>query len=602
MKSNTKKNEAALRQDNEETTEIDSVFPRGIWFLLTAWVVYVCIVAPAWNAPFIFDDGPGIVENPAIASSSLSQILFSSPSDVTPYGRPMVSLSLAINQAIAGYTPWFFRFFNLVLHGLNAVLVYALLRNLMALSGGKAAKSEPVAIAAATLWLFHPLGTNVSLYIVQRAEGLVIFFLLLTLYSACRALGKRVPSRLCHGNRDDVWPRWTVTFCALGMLSKESMVIAPVAVYLLDVSMVSRSFTEPLRRRWRWYAALASTWLILVAVMLIWPRRYSVGTESGLGALQYFVVQMEVLGGYLLKAVWPAELHLDYWIFEPTGWLPVVIGFVVLLVLFVISSVATCKGSPFGYLGLLAFLVLAPTSTFIPVRSMPGAEYRFYLPALAVISAGVLVAWMLSQRVSSRYGRDVFLILIVVWGIGLAFRTHLRAQDFDSPEKIWSQVRDKFPKNVRALNALGNFAMDANKIDKAREFFQQSIEFHPEHGDAYANLGMLEGQSGNLEMARVHLEKSVELWPFSASTWSNLGITHVGLGNRELSEEAFLRALRVGPHLPEPNYNLGILYLQEERWDEGRAQIRRTLQLDPHHPGANSIRQQLISAGKWSDR
>lgn len=582
-----------------------AVTKRAPWLRSAAvaaavWLLYVLAVRPAWDAPFVFDDGPGITENPAVASLSLPRILFSSPSDATPYGRPVVSVSLAVNHAMAGYEPWSFRFFNLALHGLNALLVYVLLRNLTRVAGWKPPQAEPIALAASILWLFHPLGTNVSLYIVQRAEGLVIFFLLLTLYASCRALGEDAKTK--HpANVRGVWFRLTVAFCALGMLSKEIMVIAPVAVYLLDASLFSRSWREPLRRRGKWYAELASTWIVLAAVMFIWPRRHSVGTGSGWGAVQYFMVQMEVLGSYLLKALWPAELHLDYWIFEPTGWLPVVVGFLVLLALFMASAVAAVRGSPAGYLGVLAFLVLAPTSTFVPVRSMPGAEYRFYLPLLAVIFVLVWLLWSASHRFSLRHGRSVFLVLISLWVIGLAVRTNLRAEDFATPEKMWLQVKEKFPQNVRALNFLGNDAAAAGRIDEARALFRQAIEFHPEHGDAHANLGMLEGKEGNLGQARGHLEKSAELWPHSPATWSNLGVTYEALGERRLAEAALVRSIELGPHLPQHHYNLGVLYLRQERWGEGMDQIRRALELDPRHPDAHRARQQLQQAGMWRD-
>ncbi len=579
------------------------VLPKGeksrLGYLFGLWVIYVLIVLPAWNAPFIFDDGPGIVENPAIVGSSIGQVLFSSPSDVTPYGRPIVTASLAINHAVGGFTPWAFRWFNLILHGVNAVLLYLFLRRFLCLPGRIREYSEPVAFVTSVVWMFHPLGTNVSLYIVQRAEGLVILFLLLTLYSACRVLGDNtgIPSPAVNRKR---WQWLTIFFCALGMLSKESMVVAPIAVYLMDASLRSRSLLKPFQERGRWYLGLASTWILLAGVMLLWPRKYSVGTESGLGALQYFAVQMEVLPSYLGKALWPQNLHLDYWIFEPSGWGNVLFGFALLGILFVVTVIGSWKGMPVACLGLLGFLVLAPTSTFVPVRSMPGAEYRFYLPLVAVVLAVNLLLWILAHRVARKHGTAVFIALMLVWGGGLALRTNVRAGDFAHPEIIWKQVQEKFPQNVRALNALGCFAMDEGQLDEARKMFGESIRAHPEHGDAYANLGMLEGKNGDLKLARGYLEKSLELWPYNASTWSNLGVTYEGLGERQLAEAAFRKSLELGPHLPEPNFNLGVFYLRQQRWDEGRAQIQRVLQIDPQHPGANNIRQQLMSAGMWA--
>jgi len=62
-----------------------------------------------------------------------------------------------------------------------------------------------------------------------------------------------------------------------------------------------------------------------------------------------------------------------------------------------------------GWLGLGFFVLLAPTSSFVPISGQPMAESRLYLPLAVLISAGVLVCYRLLQRRS--------LLLFAFWGL-----------------------------------------------------------------------------------------------------------------------------------------------------------------------------------------
>ena len=63
----------------------------------------------------------------------------------------------------------------------------------------------------------------------------------------------------------------------MGMACKETMAVAPIVVWLYDRTFVSGSFHEALRQRWRYYAGLCATWLILVTLLWSSPRGDSAG-------------------------------------------------------------------------------------------------------------------------------------------------------------------------------------------------------------------------------------------------------------------------------------------------------------------------------------
>jgi len=557
------------------STEV-SPRPKGLGLYLVFAVLYLFVVMPALKAPFIFDDGPGIVENPAVHAQSLRGVFRGSLTDSTPYGRPVVLLSLWLNQTLFGGYPFPFRVFNLLLHLFNGFLLLSFLRELPWPEQEKADPRVPLMVAL--LWLFHPLTTNVSLYIVQRAEGLMVLFYLLTLLWANRALSR-------EGNASSKAWRWAALSAWLGMFCKESMVTIPAAVFFLDLGFHQGSIKQAFQKHKQGYLLLLSSWIPLFFVMTVWPRRHSVGAGDEVGALDYLFQQAWILPDYLLKILRPFPLHLDYWFLEP-GHLSIAAGAVFLGLTFGWSLWKTLQGRPSACLVLLAFVVLSPTSSVIPVHSMPGAEYRMVLPLAFLLAAA---GFTLSGRMNARLLPFLSLLLLGYFG----FHSHLRARQLREPETVWAQILGRFPDHPRALNELAMFAEKRGELESARRLLRQAMDHWPQLGDAYANLGMLEGRHGNAVEAERLLAMSVERWPFSSPAWSNYGIALAQTGKLADAEQAFLRAISLAPHLPEPPFNLAILHFTRQNWEQGLSFLQQTLALDPNHAGALRIEADL---------
>src|SRR5258706_94615 len=77
----------------------------------------------------------------------------------------------------------------------------------------------PLALAAATLWVLHPLQTESVSFVVQRTESLMGLFFLLTVYCFVRGTDSRFPRG---------WHALALSGCLLGMATKEVMVAAPL--------------------------------------------------------------------------------------------------------------------------------------------------------------------------------------------------------------------------------------------------------------------------------------------------------------------------------------------------------------------------------------
>lgn len=263
----------------------DRNLPRLSQFAFLGFLLGVALLySGTFRTPWVYDDIEGIRQNPALLDATrLGQIFGENPPDSTPYGRPLVALSLALNHAVSGFSPWSYRLVNLGFHLLAALILADLVRHcLRDRPSFDETTVERCARWAALLWAAHPLATTVVTYTVQRAEGLMALLYLGTLAAAARGL---------HFGGRRRWLVLAVGLCALGMLAKETMVTAPLAVLLLHRGFFAGSWRE-VRRRWRWYVCLAATWAFLAGCMWAWPRSQSVGFGfEGMGALDYLSLQ-----------------------------------------------------------------------------------------------------------------------------------------------------------------------------------------------------------------------------------------------------------------------------------------------------------------------
>ena len=230
----------------------------GPAFLILA--VTTAAYANSFSGVLVFDDEPAIASNPHIRRLLPLKASLTAPPDTTASARPAVSLSLALNYALApadardvfaapaGAPPavsdaayrnlWGYHLFNLTVHALAALVLFGIVRRTLQTDrmrdrfGNVAA---PLAMAVALLWAVHPVQTSAVTYVIQRAESLMGLFYLLTLYSAIRAHGEGQPRTSNAERRTAVtWSVLAVTASVAGMATKESMVTAPLVVVAWD--------------------------------------------------------------------------------------------------------------------------------------------------------------------------------------------------------------------------------------------------------------------------------------------------------------------------------------------------------------------------------
>jgi hypothetical protein len=171
------------------------------------------------------------------------------------------------------------------------------------------------------------------------------------------------------------------------MGSKEVMVTAPLVVLLYDRIFIATSFMEIFRKRSGLYAGLAATWLVLLLAIAMSRPEDTGGVNPTVGAAwNYALTQFAVIVHYLRLSVWPSPLVLDYaWPLADN--VSEVLPWPRLSWRCLAATIFGLARQPWlGFWGAWFFIILAPTSTVLPIAD-PAFEHRLYLPlaALAVM-------------------------------------------------------------------------------------------------------------------------------------------------------------------------------------------------------------------------
>ena len=509
----------------------------------------------SFTGSFIFDDVPSIPENPTIRHLWPVWQTLTPPRVTTVEGRPLINLSLAINYALGGTKVWGYHALNLIIHILTGLTLLGIVRRTLKLPLLRqrfGSVALPLALATAAIWTVHPLQTESVTYMVQRTESIMGLFYLLTLYCAIRGAESESPN---------IWYSLSATSCLLGMASKEVMVSAPLIVLLYDRTFLSGSLKEVWRKRGRFYAALASTWILLgYLVISTGNRSGTAGLAAGVAWQAYALTQLQAIALYLKLSVWPHPLVFDYGTGVAQGFAEVAPDALIVISLLVGTLIALRRWPAVGFLGAWFFIILAPTSSVVPVATQTMAEHRMYLPLAAVVAMVIVGGFELGSGFLRTRPR---LQKTIAWGTGgslvllLAFLTIRRNHDYRSELTIWRSTVQNCPNNPRAHYNLGHTLEKTGRIEEAIRQYEQALRIEPDQADTHNSLGVTLVQVGRIPEAILHYVQALRIKPDYAEAHNNLGNILFRIGKLEDAIGHYKQALRIKPNYAEAHNNLG---------------------------------------------
>jgi len=359
---------------------------------------------------------------------------------------------------------------------------------------------------------------------------------------------------------------------------------APLAVLLYDRVFMCRSFKEIYQKRLALYLLLAATWLVLALSMKVSAQRSgSAGFGLGIHPVEYGLFQVQTIVGYLGLCFWPSPLIFDYGTSLQTDSLHLAWCGAVLMLLICATILSLWRMPWIGFLGICFFMLLAPSSSIIPVVTEPAAEHRMYLPlaVIVILAAGSLYrlcGYLCSRVVRQPFGRPVYGDLsysIIMAGLVVlcGFLAFQRNQDYASALELWQDTVNKRPTNFRAQYNLGCELRRAGHIDAAIRALSTAISLNNNDSKAYNNRGILYNRTGNYHLAQQDFTAAIRLDPNCSPAYANRGSAYLYQQQHDLAVQDFTTAIALSPHQAELYCNRAAAHDNMKMYEHARTDM-----------------------------
>src|SRR3990167_283496 len=438
-------------------------------------LVIVCfsqfIYLTSLSNQFVYDDEFTIVTNYFVKTWNNFPLLFNSDyfklSGELSY-RPVVTLSYFIDYTLWKLNPFGFHLSNTLLHTLNSVLLFLLLKRIF--------NCQTTSFLATLIFSCHPVLTEAVNAISYREDLLAATFFIAAflLYMKTSKDERSLPPAYFA----------SVACYLLGVFSKEMAITLPLLIFLYDIIFFeSQKLFYKLTHYYIGYILTALFYLLMRFVMLHNPEELHVSYPED-SIFINFLTMSKVLASYMKLFFIPVTLCADYVIPYSTSLFD--ISFILSLLLLIAVIVITYK--LFFYSKILFFSIvwffvsLLPALNIVPIENIMAERYL----CLPVIGFCMVIGNLLAHHHNNiRFFNKLYVtvsILIFVLGI-FSFKTIKRNTVWMDQAALWTDTAKISPKSFKAHNNLGNMYRDAGRLEEAIVELQHALSLYNDYID-----------------------------------------------------------------------------------------------------------------------
>lgn len=440
----------------------------------------------------MWDDDIIIYQNPAIRSLDITKI-FTDVNSMMRY-NPLTLLGWCITYHFFKLNPFWYHFANWMMHGLNASLVFLVLRKLLVLASSKhnwlnvsPRRITVSAGLAALLWSVHPMRVEPVAWCTDRTYCQSLLFLLLSLlfYLQANTSNMGIGRRYMLLTVSIMLYIFSLLSYAIGMTF--FLVLLVMDIYPLgNFDTGSGLWKSPTNRRTLLEKIPFAAAALSVALITVFIRIASAGlwgkpvTLAQFGLFGRFMQALYIWAHYIWRPWYPVNLSPVYTIlvlFNPIS--PVFIGSAILVIGIVIVMILLRRRWPLG-LALVSchLLLLVPVLGIFEYPHYPCDRYSLIV---SILWSVLLAAWLAYPKIKTLPFRiSLVLSIIAIATLGLlTFR-----QTY-----VWTNSKTLF---MHTIKTLGD---------------------DPYTTDIYCRLGNVYQQEGNTEEAMRQFENAVRISP-----------------------------------------------------------------------------------------
>jgi|SRR5579862_6563556 len=493
--------------------------------------------------------------------------------ETRPYYHPLARLSHVLDYQIWGTNAAGHHATSVVLHALNAALVFGFLWTLLGTVSLTINERFTLALGVVVVFAIHPLQVESVAWMAGRTQLLCTTFGIGCLWAY--VVGAR---------------RWMVWgLFVLSVLSKPMAISFPFIMLAMDY--------YPLRRHERlgWRRLLGEKALLLalavaVAVLTVIAQSREGGRASlkDVRLSQHVFLVFQTLAFYPWKLVWPAhlspfyplraDLSLDEW--------PVLAS---VLSVAIITALAMSEARRLPAVtaawGTYLALVLPVCGLTRLGLSIVATRYAYVAMLPLLLLTGGAAVWL--WRRSADFVRVAIVGLLAGGLCVLGQQTRCLIPVWHDTETFWRTVRARFPDSTAANRSLVYILLAQGRPGEALECAQRYVETVPELDSAHFDLGTVLARLGRLQDAVVQYEQAARISPNYVEAHVNLGSAYLQMGRTQDAIGQYEQVLRIDPDDAEAHSNLGAILQRMGRLQDAVVEYQRALRSKPDYVEAH---------------
>ncbi|HWY79770.1 MAG TPA: hypothetical protein VNW29_05440 [Candidatus Sulfotelmatobacter sp.] len=451
---------------------------------------------------FVYDDDSQVVNNPLVHSLLNFPYFFqggtfydSGSGQISSiFYRPIVSTIFTLLYIFSGTYPFLFHLFQVILHSINAILVFLLFRKFF---------KEKLALFTSLVFLVHPINQEVVAYISDLQENLFFFFGMSAILLSSGEINKFKKIFLIN------------IFILLSLFSKET------AILFIPIVLLYNYFFNKEKAHFTFYTSLVCTTVVYI-YLRFFVAHISKINEALMPIMNASLSERilsipSIIFYYLQTFFFPYQLALGHaWVVTSPSFDQLYIPLMVDILFFFFIGVLGFfikKKTPNEFTVFLFFLLWFLLGLLMHLQLIPldatVADRWFYFPIVGLL--GMITLSFNFLHLIKKIKPEIITSLAVVIIMILAGRTMVRNANWIDNLTLCQHDLPYVPESYNVQSACGSQFIKAGQYEEAKKHFAIATVLAPKYSFNWYQYGLSYEYTHDIPKAREYYYKSIHL-------------------------------------------------------------------------------------------
>ncbi|MDP8212361.1 MAG: tetratricopeptide repeat protein [Candidatus Zapsychrus exili] len=518
------------------------------------------------SGDFIWDDDRYVQNNHLLNSFGGLIKIWTEPAATDQHYPATFSLFWIIKQ-LFGLKLFAFHLASVILHALNAILVWLILRYLKVKGS----------FLASLIFAVHPVCVESVAWIMELKNVLYVFFYLFSCLMYLLSYDAKKNKFLLY--------LLSLVLFIYALFSKTIACSMPIVILLIlwwrsnkvtfkDIVLLSPFFI----------AAIITGLITLIA-----ENGFVVGADISDWSFSFIercLIAGRAIWFYLGKAIWPFNLSFIYsrWVIDTHVW------WQYLYTLFIIDLI----GVPWilkdkvgrGPLVLVLFFIITlfPALGFFNIYPMRFSFVADHFQYLSILGPIIFVAYFLESLLEKKNIcnciKKVFLPLLILILIFLSIR---QTEIYKNKLTLYNDIIKKNPKCWMAYNNRGSFYQGKGQHDLAITDFSKTLDIDDRFALVYNNRGISFFHRKEYSSALADFNKSIRVEPLYDSAYFNRAKVYGILKEYELALKDYNRVIKIKPRHEKAYIERGLIFALTKNFEFAVSDFSKAIEITPQN-------------------